>query len=107
MNSPASACREFGIFTRVVDELELFRVKDYSMGQPFSCEWWDWEFEDCDFGCDDSIVTIEAVAQVEQVREKLAMRCRPSATANACVKWTSMNRRQTSRLSADFANHRL
>jgi uncharacterized membrane protein YdbT with pleckstrin-like domain len=61
-----------GIFTRVVDELELFRVKDYSMEQPFFLRMVGLgNLKLVTSDATTPIVTIEAIPQVESVREKL------------------------------------
>jgi uncharacterized membrane protein YdbT with pleckstrin-like domain len=64
--------RSSGILNRVVDELELFRVKDYSMEQPFFLRMMGLgNLKLVTSDATTPIVTISAIAQVESVRELL------------------------------------
>jgi uncharacterized membrane protein YdbT with pleckstrin-like domain len=61
-----------GIFNRVVDELELFRVKDYSMEQPFFLRMLGLgNLRMVTSDATTPIVAIKAIPNVQDVREKL------------------------------------
>ncbi len=61
-----------GIFNRVVDELELFRVKDYTMEQPFFLRMMGLgNITLITSDATSPTVSIKAIANVQDVREKL------------------------------------